>query len=70
MSSLDSCYFQEILDIKSSVKVTLFTLDKASFLRNTCPIISFLYFNKMYVQNYPSESRYHSKKSVLNQSKN
>ena len=44
MSCLDSCYFQEILDIKSSVKLTLFTFNKVSFMRNTCPTISSLYY--------------------------
>ena len=44
MSCLDSCYFQEILDIKSSVKLTLFTFNKASYVRNTCPTISSLYY--------------------------
>ena len=43
MSCLDSCYFQEILDIKSSAKLTLFTFNKVSFVRNTCPTISSLY---------------------------
>ena len=42
MSCLDSFYFQEILDIKSSVKLTLFTFNKVSFVRNTCPTISSL----------------------------
>ena len=41
MSCLDSCYFQEILDIKSSAKLTLFTFNKVSFVRNTCPTIIF-----------------------------
>ena len=44
MSCLDSCYFQEILDIKSSAKLTLFTFNKVSFVRNTCPTISSLYY--------------------------
>ena len=44
MSCLDSCYFQEILDIKSSVKLTLFIFTKVSFVRNTCPTISSLYY--------------------------
>ena len=47
MSCLDSCRFQLILDvksIKSSVKVTLFTFNKVSFVRNTCPTISSLYY--------------------------
>ena len=44
MPCLDSCYFQEILDIKSSVKLTLFTFNKVSFVRNTCPTISSLYY--------------------------
>ena len=46
MSCLDSCPFQHILDInsiKSSVKVTLFTFNKVSFVRNTCPTTSSLY---------------------------
>ena len=46
MSCLDSCPFQHILDIKSiksSVKVTLFTFNEVSFVRNTCPTISSLY---------------------------
>ena len=37
MSSLDSSYFQKILNIKSSVKLT-------SLVRNTCPTISSLYY--------------------------
>ena len=44
MSCLDSCYFQEILDIKSSVKLTLFTFNKVSFVRNTFPDIFSLYY--------------------------
>ena len=44
MSCLDSCYFQEILAIKSSVKITLFTFNKVLFARNTCPAISSLYY--------------------------
>ena len=36
MSSLDSCRFQQILDNKSSVKGTLFTFNKVSFVRKTC----------------------------------
>ena len=44
MSSLDNSYFQEILDIKSSVKLPLFTFNKVSFVRNTCPTISSLYY--------------------------
>ena len=44
MSYLGSCPFQEILDIKSSVKVTLFTFSKVSFVRSTCPTITFLYY--------------------------
>ena len=47
MSYLDSCRFQHILDvksIKSSVKVTLFTFNKVSFVRNTCPTTSSLYY--------------------------
>ena len=44
MSCLDSCYFQEILDIKSSAKLTLFTFNNVSFVRNTGPAISSLYY--------------------------
>ena len=44
MPCLDSCYFQEILDIKSFVKLTLLTFSKVSFVRNTCPTISSLYY--------------------------
>ena len=44
MPCLDSRYFQEILDIKSSVKLTLFTFNKVSFVRNTCPTITSLYY--------------------------
>ena len=47
MSCLDGCPFQHILDInsiKSSVKVTLFTFNKVSFVRNTCPTTSSLYY--------------------------
>ena len=47
MSCLDGCLFQHILDInsiKSSVKVTLFTFNKVSFVRNTCPTTSSLYY--------------------------
>ena len=44
MSCLDSFDFQEILDIKSSDKLTLFTFNKVSFVRNTCPTISSLYY--------------------------
>ena len=47
MSYLDSCRFQYILDvksIKSSVKVTLFTFNKVSLVRNTCPTTSSLYY--------------------------
>ena len=44
MSCLDSCYFQEILAIKSSFKLTLFTFNKVLFARNTCPTISSLYY--------------------------
>ena len=44
MSCLDSCYFQEILDIKSSATLTLFAFNKVSFVRNTCPTISSLYY--------------------------
>ena len=47
MSCLDSCPYQHILDIKSiksSVKVTLFTFNKVSFVRNTCPTTSSLYY--------------------------
>ena len=43
MSCLGSCPFQQILDIKSSGKVTLFTFNKVSFVRNTSPTITFLY---------------------------
>ena len=44
MSCLGNCTFQKILDIISSVKVTLFALNKLSFVRNTCPTISSLYY--------------------------
>ena len=44
MSCLDSCYFQEILDIKSFVKLTLFAFNKVSFVRNTCPTICSFYY--------------------------
>ena len=44
MSCLDSCNFQEILDITSSAKLTLFTFNKVSFVKNTCPTISLLYY--------------------------
>ena len=44
MPCLESCYFQEIFDIKSSVKLTLFTFNKVLFVRNTCPTISSLYY--------------------------
>ena len=44
MRCLGSCPFQQILDIKSSVKVTLFTFNKVSFVTNTCPITSSLYY--------------------------
>ena len=44
MSCLDSCYFQEMPDIKSFVKLTLFTFNKVSFVRNTCPTISSFYY--------------------------
>ena len=44
MSCLGSCPFQEILDIKSSVKVTLFTFKKVSFVRSTCPTVTFRYY--------------------------
>ena len=44
MPCLDSCYFQEILTIKSFVKPTLFTFDKILFVRNTSPTISSLYY--------------------------
>ena len=47
MSCLDSCRFQQILDITSSVKITLFTLNRVSFVRNTCPTISSLYYKLM-----------------------
>ena len=43
MSCLGSCPFQQILYIKSSGKVTLFTFNKVSFVRNTSPTITFLY---------------------------
>ena len=43
MSCLDSCSFQQIVDIKSSVKVTLFRFNKLSLMRNTCATISPLY---------------------------
>ena len=45
MSCLDSCPFQDILDIKSiksSLKVTLFSFNKVSLMRNTCATISSL----------------------------
>ena len=42
MSCLDSSYFQEILAIKSSVKLTLFTFNKVLFARNICPTLSSL----------------------------
>ena len=41
MRCLGSCPFQQILDIKSSVKVTLFTFNNVSFVRNTCPTVTF-----------------------------
>ena len=47
MYCLESCPFQHILDIrsiKSSVKVTLFTFNKVSFVRNTCPTPSSFYY--------------------------
>ena len=43
MPSLGSCPFQEILDIKSSVKVTLLIFNKVSFVRSTCSTITFRY---------------------------
>ena len=43
MSCLDSCPFQQIVEIKAFVKVTLFRFNKLSFMRNTCIIISSLY---------------------------
>ena len=42
MSCLDSCLFQQIFDIKWSVKVILFTFNKVSLMQNTCPTISSL----------------------------
>ena len=44
MSCLDSCYLQEMLHIKSSAKLNLLTFNKVSFVRNTCPTISSLYY--------------------------
>ena len=44
MPCLASCTLQQILDIISSVKVTLFTFNKVSFVRNTCPTTSSLYY--------------------------
>ena len=44
MPCLDSCPFQQLVDVKSSVKVILFTFKKVSFVRNTCPTISSLYY--------------------------
>ena len=44
MSCLGSCTFQQILDIISSVKVTLFTFNKVSIVRNTWSTISSLYY--------------------------
>ena len=43
MSCLDSCTFHQIMDLISSVKVTLFTFNKVSLIRNTCPTISSFY---------------------------
>ena len=47
MSSLSNCTFQQILDIISSVKLTLFTFNKVSFVRNTGPTISSVYHKLM-----------------------
>ena len=44
MSCLRSCPFQQIFDILLSLKVTLFTFNKVSFVGNTCPTITFLYY--------------------------
>ena len=46
MSCLGSCTFQQIMDLISPVKVTLFTFKKVSLMRNTCATISSLY-NKL-----------------------
>ena len=43
MSCLGSCTFQQIIDLILSVKVTLFTFNKVSLMRNSCPTISSLY---------------------------
>ena len=45
MSCLRSCTLNQMLNIISSVKVTLFTFNKVSFVRNTCATISLLYYN-------------------------
>ena len=44
MSCLGSCRFQQIFDILLPLKVTLFIFNKVSFVRNTCPTITFLYY--------------------------
>ena len=43
MSCLDTCLFQEILNSKVCAKVTSFSFNVVSFVRNTPPIISLLY---------------------------
>ena len=44
MSCLGSCTFQQILEIISSVKVTLFTFSKESIVRNIWSTIFSLYY--------------------------
>ena len=44
MSYWDNSPFQQILDIKSPVKVTSFSFNLVSFVRNTCPIKFSLYY--------------------------
>ena len=47
MSCLDSYYFQEIFDIKSSDKLTLFSFNIVSFVRNSSATISSLYYKSI-----------------------
>ena len=54
MSYWDSCPFQKLLDIKSSVRKTSFSFNIVSFLRNSCSPMSSLYWKliKMSIYNY------------------
>ena len=62
MSYWDSCPFQQMLEVKSNLKVTLVSFKIISFVRNTRPTISFLYY-KIDMKNYPSKSGYHLKRA-------